>query len=537
LLALRCIASIPAIGGAGPSYRLPLSQSRRVQEILPRGRLAYTARGIYISVGSVDVAADRPIRRISRKASRAISTSAPAFQQCIGNTCRATYGVDETLVACPKCGNLLDVAYDWNRLRVPKTLRFFEEKWARRGEPHCFSGVWRFHDLLPFAPVEQCVTIGEGQTLLHVSDGVAKYAGVAPGRLHLQYEGMNPSGSFKDNGMSAAFTHARQVGAKRAACASTGNTSASLAVYCSVTRLMKAVIFVGSGKIAYGKLSQALDYGALTVQINGDFDDAMARVKEVSQELGIYLVNSVNPFRLEGQKTIMFRVLEALRWEAPDWIVVPGGNLGNSSAFGKAFMELKQLGLIDRVPRLAVINAAGSNTLYGLVEQNGLRWNGGTPDMGIADRFYEEMDAQQRRASTIASAIEINRPVNLTKCLRALDVCNGVVREVTDQEILDAKAQVGAGGLGCEPASAASVAGTKLLVSEGVISRDERVVCILTGHQLKDPTATVAYHTTDQEQFNKVLGSRGVRRAAFANRAVAVPNNLDEIIKAIRLYS
>ncbi|MFC1597422.1 threonine synthase, partial [Planctomycetota bacterium] len=253
----------------------------------------------------------------------------------------------------------------------------FQEKWADRGNPYSFSGVWRFHELLPFAPIDRCVTVGEGQTLLHDCEAVADYVGVEPGRLHLQYEGMNPSGSFKDNGMSAAFTHARLVGAERAACASTGNTSASLAIYCSVTKLMRAVIFVGTGKIAYGKLSQALDFGALTVQISGDFDDAMARVKEVSQKLGIYLVNSVNPFRLEGQKTIMYRVLEALRWDVPDWIVVPGGNLGNSSAFGKAFGELKELGLIDRVPRLAVINAAGANTLYELVEKRGLRWNGG----------------------------------------------------------------------------------------------------------------------------------------------------------------
>ncbi len=440
-------------------------------------------------------------------------------------------------MACGQCGNLLDVTYDWDRLQPPDSLAFFQQKWSRRNDPFCFSGVWRFHELLPFVPLPQCVTVGEGQTLLHPSPAVAEYAGITSGQLLLQYEGLNPSGSFKDNGMSAAFTHARFVGAQRAACASTGNTSASLALYCSVTRLMKAVIFIGSGKISYGKLSQALDYGALTVQINGDFDDAMARVKEVSSQLGIYLVNSVNPFRLEGQKTIMFRVLEGLGWEVPDWIVVPGGNLGNSSAFGKAFRELKQLGLIDRVPRLAVINAVGASTLYELVETGGLRWNDGSPQMAAVDDFYQDMDQQGRRASTIASAIEINRPVNLNKCLRALQWCDGVVRQVSDQEILDAKAQVGAGGLGCEPASAASVAGTKLLVSEGIIHPEQRVVCILTGHQLKDPTATVAYHTTDQDQFNKVLGSRGVRRAAFANRAVAVPNNLDEIIKAIRLYS
>ena len=466
-----------------------------------------------------------------------ISTTTPAFQQCISPACRATYAIDEIRVACDRCGSLLDVAYDWDHLSVPKNLSDFERKWSQRGNPHSFSGVWRFHDLLPFAPVEKCVTVGEGQTLLHNSEGVARYVGVTPGRLHLQYEGMNPSGSFKDNGMSAAFSHAHMVGAKRAACASTGNTSASLALYCSVTRLMKAVIFIGSGKISYGKLSQALDYGALTVQIEGDFDDAMARVQEVSKELGIYLVNSVNPFRLEGQKTIMFRILEALGWDTPDWIAVPGGNLGNSSAFGKAFHELHQLGLIKRIPRLAVINAAGANTLYELVEKRGLRWNDGSPNMDVATKYYDEMDAQKLRASTIASAIEINRPVNLTKCIRALAWCNGVVREVTDQEILDAKAQVGAGGMGCEPASAASVAGVKKLVSEGVIGSNERVVCILTGHQLKDPTATVAYHSSDKKKFDEVLGVRGVQTAHYANRAIAVPNDLGEIIKAIKSHS
>ena len=357
------------------------------------------------------------------------------------------------------------------------------------------------------------------------------------GQLHLQYEGLNPSGSFKDNGMSAAFSHARMIGATRAACASTGNTSASLAVYCAVTRLMRGIIFIGSGKISYGKLSQALDYGALTIQIAGDFDDAMARVKEVASKMGIYLVNSVNPFRLEGQKTIMFRVLESLNWEVPDWIVVPGGNLGNSSSFGKAFAELRHLGLIDRIPRLAVINAAGANTLYELFHNRGLRWNGGQADLAPVCHYYDDLDRDEKRADTLASAIEINRPVNLNKCLRALEVCDGVVREVSEQEILDAKAQVGAGGLGCEPASAASVAGARKLVNEGVIGRDDRVVCILTGHQLKDPNATVAYHTTDQKLFNEVLGSRGVSRASYANRAVSVGNRFDEIVQAIDLYS
>ena len=459
-----------------------------------------------------------------------------AFQRCIDPQCAATYGVQEVLVACKRCGNLLDVAYDWERTPLPQSLAEFESKWTQRHQPLDFSGIWRFRALLPFAPDPQIVTVGEGQTLLQCADAVADYVHLDHGKLFLQYEGMNPSGSFKDNGMSAAFTHARMVGATRAACASTGNTSASLAMYCSVTRLMRAIIFVGSGKISYGKLSQALEYGALTVQISGDFDDAMQRVKEVSRDLGVYLVNSVNPFRLEGQKTIMYRVLEALRWNVPDWIVVPGGNLGNSSAFGKAFTELQQLGLIPRTPRLAIINAAGADTLYQLYEQRNLRWNQGRPNLELACQYYDELDAEKRKASTIASAIEINRPVNLNKCIRALESCEGVVRRVTDQEILDAKAQVGAGGIGCEPASAASVAGTRLLREEGVIAPSDRVVCILTGHQLKDPTATVAYHTTDQQKFNEVLGSRGVQRASFANRAVAVPNDLQEIMRAIQLY-
>ena len=461
-----------------------------------------------------------------------------AYQQCLNPACRTTLGVDRAAFACPTCGDLLDVVYDWDRLPVPRSLRDFEAKWSDRLDPLAFSGVWRFRELLPFAPADQIVTIGEGQTLLQTADAVGRFVGMNPGRLKLQYEGMNPSGSFKDNGMTAAFTHARMVGARRVACASTGNTSAALAVYCSATPFgFKAIIFIGSGKIAYGKLAQALDHGALTIQIVGDFDDAMHRVRQVADRLGIYLMNSINPFRLEGQKAIMYRVLEALAWEPPDWIVVPGGNLGNSSAFGKAFIELKHLGLIDRVPRLAVINASGAETLHQLVSAHGMAWTDGLPDMDVAHRYYAGLDAAGRKASTIASAIEINRPVNLKKCLRALDFCDGVVRQVSDQEIMDAKAKVGAGGLGCEPASAASVAGAKRLREEGVIAPSDRVVCILTGHQLKDPTATVAYHGSDQENFEKVLGSRGVRRAGFANRPVVVANDLDDIIRTIALYS
>ena len=236
------------------------------------------------------------------KENKVSSTSGLAFQKCLNPLCGAKFDLGEVKTSCDRCGDLLDVDYEWTRLEVPKSLSDFEQHWNERHLPLRFSGVWRFHELLPFVPADQVVTVGEGQTLLQQSDQVGKYVGLQNGKLHLQYEGMNPSGSFKDNGMCAAFSHARLTGAKRAACASTGNTSASLAMYSSVTNLMKALIFVGSGKISYGKLSQALEYGALTVQIAGDFDDAMIRVREVSQDLGIYLVNSINPFRLEGQK-------------------------------------------------------------------------------------------------------------------------------------------------------------------------------------------------------------------------------------------
>lgn len=457
-----------------------------------------------------------------------------AWQVCIHPDCRSTHGIDEILVGCPKCGNLLDIAYDWDRLQVPSSLKEIEARWSTRQNPLDFSGVWRFRSLLPFAPESSIVTIGEGQTILRESRPVAKYAGLNDSNLLLQYEGLNPSGSFKDNGMTAASTHARMVGAKYAACASTGNTSASLAIYSSAAQLFDALVFVGSGKIAFGKLSQALDFGAHTLQIAGDFDDALKQVREVCQQEKIYLCNSVNPFRLEGQKTIMFRVLEALNWQPPDWIVVPGGNLGNSSSFGKAFLELKELGLIDRIPRLAVINAEGANTLHQLYNGQSLRWNEGRTDDEKINGFFSEMDAEDRRASTLATAIEINRPVNLKKCLRALEVCDGVVRQVSDEQILDAKAQVGAGGFGCEPASAASVAGAKQLREEGIIAPSDRVVCILTGHQLKDPNATVAYHSSTGADIDLKLAEQGIEAVSFANGPVPVENELSRILEVIR---
>ncbi len=457
-----------------------------------------------------------------------MSLNSESFQKCIWPACGATFDLAQTLVACPNCGNLLDICYDWDHLPVPKNLDYFEQFWSQRRNPQRFSGVWRFHELLPFADLEDCLTIGEGQTSLQQADRLAAEVGLPPGNLMLQYEGFNPSGSFKDNGMAAALTHASIQGAEFAACASTGNTSASLAMFAAVTGAVKAIVFVGSGKIAYGKLSQALDYGACTIQIDGDFDDAMQRVRQVCPELGIYLVNSVNPFRLEGQKTIMLRVLESLQWQPPDWIVVPGGNLGNSSSFGKIFGELKMLGLIDRIPRIAVINAEGASTLNHLYNQKNFRWQQGQFSTTKAQDYFDVMRKSNATANTVASAIEINFPVNLAKCLRALEITDGVVRDVTDEEILDHKAMIARHGFGCEPASGASLAGVRRLREEGLISDSDRVVCILTGHVLKDPNVTVGYHT-DQAWREE----QGIRQATFANPPVTVPNELEQIIAAI----
>ena len=458
-----------------------------------------------------------------------------AFQQCIHPDCQATYDIGQVLTSCPACGSLLDARYDWDRVPVPASLSEFQSRWSTRLNPLDFSGVWRFRELLSFAPESQIVTIGEGQTILQRNDRLGSIVGMNPGTLFLQYEGLNPSGSFKDNGMTAASTHARMVGAKMTACASTGNTSASLAIYAGVSGHFQCVVFVGSGKIAYGKLSQALDYGAKTLQIRGDFDDALARVREICDKHPIYLCNSVNPFRLEGQKTIMLRVLEGLGWEVPDWIIVPGGNLGNCSAFGKAFLELKEVGLIDRIPRLAIINAAGASTLEQLVNGSELNWNAGHADRDIIGQFYDTMDAEDRRASTLATAIEINRPVNLVKALRAISVCNGIVRSASDQEIVDARALIAANGFGCEPASGATIAGLRKLREDGTIAASDRVACVLTGHQLKDPDLTVAYHSNNPDLHEKKLLPAGVTSTPYANAPVVVDNDEATILAALGL--
>lgn len=509
-----------------------------------------------------------------------------AVQKCMEPVCGAEFPVSRVLTACPACAaagrgeSLLDVVYDPEAIRRITGTEFGFFRRPDSGA-EC-SGVWQFKELLPFfgAP-SNIASVGEGKTTLQKADALARligFRGPTPSgspNLFLQYEGFNPSGSFKDNGMTAGFTHARMVGAKVVACASTGNTSASLALYAAQTGI-RAFVFIGDGKIAFGKLSQALDYGATTLQVAGDFDACLKRVRQIAEEPGspVYLLNSVNPFRLEGQKTIMFRVLRDLGFGGegagsgeqragregsrlaardshlatafPDWIVVPGGNLGNCSAFAKAFAELHALGMIPRMPRLAVINALGASTLDRIYNRLGVRWKpgagssplAGTFDRDVVAREFGRMDSAKENAHTIASAIEINRPVNLSKALRALHLMNGVVWSVDDDAILEHKALVGRYGYGCEPASAASVAGARLLLNEGVIRPDETVVCVLTGHQLKDPDATVSYHTGVDTKAAQEHIPESLRReptGAIANRPIRVADDLASIKRAMGL--
>ncbi len=313
---------------------------------------------------------------------------------------------------------------------------------------------------------------GVGNTALLQRAALSRYVGVDA--LWCKHEGMNPTGSFKDRGMTVGTTQAVRVGATAVACASTGNTSASLAAYAAQAGL-PAFVFVPAGQVALGKLTQSLAYGARTLLVRGDFDACLRLTQEASQELGIYLLNSINPWRLEGQKTIVFELLQQLGWNAPDWIVLPAGNLGNTSAFGKALREAFALGLIDRVPRLAAVQAEGAAPFA----------------RSFADGFRER---HRVSADTLATAIRIGDPASHDRAVQAITYTNGVVLSVTDAEIIAAKRIIDAAGVGCEPASAASVAGARVLARDGTIRPEERVVAVLTGHVLKDPGILVRMH-------------------------------------------
>jgi len=450
-----------------------------------------------------------------------------SWQQCIIPSCGKKYSIKERRTTCD-CGELLDVRYKGD---FPQSLQeTFSERRNHRQNIFDESGVWRYRELINFAGVDtenyddysqKLVSLdgAEGRTKPFHLTKVADYVGVKAENFWLQFEGDNPTGSFKDNGMATAFTHARMVGAKKVVCASTGNTSSSAAAFAANELDMEAVILVGAGKIAKGKLAQSLAYGAKVLQVKGDFDVAMAMVKALSMKSGVYVVNSLNAFRLEGQKTMMYRVLDYLGWEVPDWIVLPGGNLGNTSAFGKAFMELYDYGWIKKKPRMAVVVAEGAPTLADLYNDRKLRWNGGNIDNSIIDEYYAEVDRKGIKAKTTASAIEILKPVNLKKAIRTLEFTDGVVTKVPDTDILDAMAMVSKNGFGCEPASAATVAGTKKLVEQGTIKADATVVGISTGHMLKDVNAIVDYH------FNP--------KNRFANTPITVEPDIKEILKLV----
>jgi threonine synthase len=278
---------------------------------------------------------------------------------------------------------------------------------------------------------------------------------------------MNPTGSFKDRGMTVGITEALRIGADAVACASTGNTAASMAAYAAQAGI-PAFVLVPAGQVAPGKLAQSLAYGARTLLVRGDFDTCLRLVRDAESHLGVYLLNSINPLRLQGQKTIIFEMLEQLEWQAPDWIVFPAGNLGNTSAFGLALAQARELGLVARLPRLAAIQAAGAAPFY----------------QGYLEGFVRR---HRVKAETVATAIRIGDPASWELGVQAIQESGGLVESVTDEEILAAGSVVNASGLGCEPASAASVAGVKKLVERGVIGKNDRVVGVLTGHLLKDP--------------------------------------------------
>lgn len=385
-----------------------------------------------------------------------------SLQVCL--SCGAETPTTDASPRCRRCGGLLEIRHSFSETAAAHRDRL-EHRIPTRGG-WTGSGVWRYRELVyPDVPVQDIVSHPEGNTPLLDREPVQRWAGVS--RLFLKHEGHNPTGSFKDRGMTVGMTQARRIGARGVACASTGNTSASLAAYAAHAGI-PGFVFVPAGKVALGKMAQTLAYGARTLAVRGDFDACLKLVEAASEPLGLYLLNSINPFRLEGQKTIVLELLEQLGWDAPDWIALPGGNLGNTSAFGKALREAHQLGLIARVPRLAVIQAAGAAP--------------------FAASFQEDFATRHRvQADTVATAIRIGDPASFDRAVNAIRFTNGVVLAVSDEEILDAKAVIDQAGVGCEPASAASVAGVKRLVAQGVIGAEDSVVAVLTGHVLKDP--------------------------------------------------
>ena len=426
--------------------------------------------------------------------------------QLICIECEAQFAVTEVLYNCTKCEGLLEARYGATG-KTPAELKALWRARRTSNAPLDNSGVWRYREMIPFLDDEaHAVTLREGNTPLLPARRAAEYGGLD--RLVFKHQGFNPTGSFKDNGMTCGVAQAVRLGRPRVACVSTGNTSASMAAYASAAGI-EPLIFIPNGNIAYGKLAQALEYGARTFQVDANFDQILALVRVLAEKIGIYLLNSINPFRIEGQKTIVIEMLDQRDWVAPDWIVLPGGNLGNTSAFGKALRELHALGFIEKMPRVAVVQAEGSAPFYDFIRDGGEFRPIGHPE-------------------TLATAIKIGDPVSWPKALRVIEDTRGVVEKVTEQEIADAKAVIGLCGIGCEPASAATLAGIKKLRAAGVMRADEDVVAVLTGHVLKDPDYIYKYHTGQLET------PAGVKIAAnFGNKPQVVPNDADTIARLI----
>ncbi len=397
--------------------------------------------------------------------------------RCIG--CGRTALADR--FRCEHCRDLLEIIYPGWDERGPGGLSSaaLKQLWRNRRfslDPVDHSGVWRFREILPEISSHQIITIREGNTPVYELPHCAKSAGMR--QLFAKHQGMNPTGSFKDTGMTVAASFARQAGYRWVACASTGNTSASMAAYAARGGL-HSLVLIPDGKISWSKLSQSLDYGAITCQLKTDFDGCVRVLNEVVERMPVYLLNSVNPYRVEGQKTAAFELLEQFDWQPPDHIIVPGGNLANSSAIGKALREMKQLGFISQLPKVSVIQAEGANPLVRTIHET------------AGEKLVSV------HAETMATAIRIGNPASWKKALRVIRETGGSVEQVSEVEIAVAKAQIGAEGIGCEPASAVTLAGLKKLVKSGFVKANDSVVLVLTGHLLKDSEFTLKFHRGD----------------------------------------
>jgi threonine synthase len=370
------------------------------------------------------------------------------------------------------------------------------------------SGVWRFREMLPEIDPAHVITLREGNTPLYEMPMCGRIAGIK--NLFAKHQGMNPTGSFKDTGMTVASSVARAEGFRWVACASTGNTSASMAAYASRGK-MRSLVLIPDGKISWSKLSQSLDYGAVTCQLKTDFDGCVRVLNEVVQRMPVYLLNSVNPYRLEGQKTAAIEILEQLGWQVPDHLIVPGGNLANSSALGKAFIEMRDLGFISTLPKVSIIQAEGANPLF-----RTMRENGGRALVGV-------------QAETLATAIRIGHPASWKKAVRILQVTGGAVEQVSEAEMALAKAEIGAEGIGCEPASAVTFAGLKKLVASGFVKSKDSVVLVLTGHLLKDPDFTLNFHRGELLENDH----RAAMLASSRRAPITLDANPDAVVKML----